>query len=106
MTKEALDQLIRDAIADGVAFPFLVTHCPRAVALLDGLIEAGQKTHGPMDWKDLKIRGNLDRSLTHRLDVSVSNGATIGSGKDDALLNATCRLLMALELREAAKEKK
>lgn len=101
MTQEQLDTIVQQNLDDGCAFPYLLTHCPRSIAKLDQLLKDGQATHGPMDWVDLGTQGNIDHAIEHirrmfdnyRLD-----------SKTDHWLNAVCRLMMALEIRESLLE--
>ena len=102
MTQDQLDQIVQQNLDEGCAFPYLLTHCPRAIALLDELIKQGQKTHEPMGWVKLGTQGNISRSIIHirKMNETVP---TVGD-HDDHWLNAVCRLMMSLELREATKE--
>jgi len=100
-TQAQLDQAVQDLIDDGCAFPYVVAHCPRAIALLDELIKTGQQTHGPMDWKQLGSQGNVERATAHLREMM--NKYSLDRSADH-FLNAACRMIMALELREETKD--
>lgn len=102
MTREQLDKIIQQNLDDGAAFPYLVTHCPRAVALLDALLKAGQETHEPLDWANLGTLGNIDHAVEHIRKVLDRHDLNLKH--EDHWLNAVCRLLFVVEIREAMKE--
>ena len=57
-----------------------------------------------MDWLDLGTEGNIDHAVEHiREMMKQLKVKTIGDHTDH-WLNAICRLMMALEIREAMKE--
>ena len=102
MTKDQLDKIIQRAIDDNTPFPYLLTHCPRALALLDALLKAGQDTHEPMDWVELGPDGNKQHAIDHIRAMSDKHNLNLKH--EDHWLNAVCRLLFVVELREAVKE--
>lgn len=104
ITQSQLDLIVQQNLDDGCAFPYLMTHCPRALALLDQLIKAGQSTHGPMDWLDLGTEGNIDHATKHIKQMMLQMRVRTIGDYNDHWLNAVCRLMMALEIREAIKE--
>jgi len=101
MTKEQLDKIVQQNIDDGAAFPYLLTHCPRSLALLDELLKKGQDTHEPMDWIALGLNGNRDHAIDHLRKMM---GPRLIGDHDNHWLNAVCRLMFCLELLEAAKD--
>lgn len=100
--KEKLDAIVQQNLDDGAAFPYLVTHLPRALAALDGLLKVGQETHKPLDWMELGTEGNVSRAIEHI--KKTNQKVPIIGDHDDHWLNACCRMLMAFELREIIKE--
>lgn len=104
-TREELTQLVRMVREDGYHHPHTEVHIHLALQLLEELIVKGEETHEPMDWKALGIEGNLAhaRDHMHNIDpLTGGNKSEIVAGTDD-LLNQACRLLMALQLREEAR---
>lgn len=107
MTREELDALIKAQSAFRVRDPHLSVHVPEALDLLELLITQSQATHEPMDWKILGVFGNLEHASHHLIEINIESGKNIQAGEaEDHLLNTTCRLLMALQLREEAKNVK
>ncbi len=104
MTREKLDQIVQQNLDDGAAFPYLVTHCPRALALLDALLKAGQETHEPMDWVLLGMSGNRDHAVEHLR--AAMDPHDLNLKHEDHFLNALCRWMFVVEIREAAKDAK
>lgn len=104
-TREELTQLVRMVREDGYHHPHTEVHIHLALQLLEELIVKGEETHEPMDWKALGIRGNLERAEIHCWGVDWTTGENvIDSNSDkDNLLHQACRLLMALQLREEAR---
>jgi hypothetical protein len=102
MTKDELNLIVQQNLDDGAAFPYLVTHCPRTLALLDALLKAGQETHEPMDWAQLGMDGNRDHAIEHLRKLS--DKFLVDPKHEDHWLNAVCRLLFVVEIREAMKE--
>lgn len=98
ITQEELDAKVLAAIMAGHLEPFLHVHVPLAIHAVDNLICREAKNHGPMDWKDQGEEGNLEHAETHLEKLCIPSGEI-----EDHLLNATCRLLMALQLREESK---
>lgn len=104
ITQAQLDIIVQQNLDDGCAFPYLMTHCPRSLAMLDKLIKDGQASHGPMDWLDLGTGGNIDHATKHVFEMMKQlKVRTIGDNTDH-WLHAVCRWIMALEIREAMKE--
>jgi hypothetical protein len=101
LTKDQLDQIIQQNLDDGCAFPYLLTHCPRTLKLLDDLLKTGQATHEPMDWLKLGMVGNRDKAIVHLRKMLDKYNL---DQSEDHWLNAVCRLLFVVEIREAAKE--
>jgi len=101
-TQEQLDQIVQQNIDDGCAFPYLLTHCPRALAILDALLKTGQLTHAPMDWVALGTQGNIDHAIKHMR--ATLDKYHVNTKHEDHWLNAVCRLLFVVEIRESIKE--
>lgn len=107
MTREELAELVRTVSEDGYHHPHLEVHCHMALRKLEELIGQNEATHEPMDWKDLGVSGNIERSELHLQAANFLSGenALPDSKTDDDLLHSCCRLLMALQLREEARNK-
>jgi hypothetical protein len=106
MTKEELDQLVRTVSEDGYHHPHLEVHCHMALRKLEELIETNEAVHEPLDWKSLGTQGNLERMDAHTQGIDIETGENSSEAfQEDHLLHACCRLLMALQLREEARNK-
>jgi hypothetical protein len=65
-----------------------------ALSILARTLAAGRCTHRAGAWRSKPVQKHLQHARKH-LDL-----LAIGSGGEDHLAHAACRLLMALELRE------
>jgi len=66
----------------------------QAFRILARTLAAGRSTHRAGAWRSKPVQKHLQHSRKH-LDLLAA-----GSGGEDHLAHAACRLLMALELRE------
>lgn len=107
MTRDELQELVRQVAEDGFHHPHLEVHCHMALRKLEELIEQNEATHEPMDWKVFGIDESLAHAREHIRNVGPLTGRDILEAPDptDHLLHAACRLIMAIQLREEARNK-
>ena len=74
--------------------PFLRRHFPFALVVADKVIEQGEATHRPYDWRELGYAGNMARVSAHLALLAQ------GDKSEDHLAHSVCRLLCALDCRE------
>lgn len=101
MEREELAELVRTVSEDGYHHPHTEVHLHMAIRKIEELLIKGEAMHEPMDWKELEISGNLNKIRNHGPFIHPLTGENqVNASHEDHLLNATCRLLMALQLRE------
>ncbi len=75
----------------------ILKHTPLAVDAIREVIRNGEDNHPLFSWVPLGFAGNMAHFSKH---ISL---LAAGDISEDHLAHATCRLLMALELRERGK---
>ena len=70
----------------------LEKHCPNALWVIDQVFRQGERTHAPMDWKELGVAGNMARASRHLALLAVDDVS------EDHRAHAVARLMCALEL--------